>query len=280
MPEQYFKKLKIEKKDLEWLYVPDVVYSEYEGIKRQLQLIIPYKRNWSENEKYPLVIFLPGSAWHRQEMYNNIPARSELAKRGFAIAVVQYRESDLATFPAQVIDVKKAIRFIDTIADQFHLDTNHIFIAGDSSGAHIALLTGLTATYGELDMDFDNKPTCKVNGIISCSAPTDMFQSEGDGPIEDLLGTDHVNQVPDLAKSASCRTYISSEREIPPILMFHGLEDEVVSIEHGRSFFHCLKQFEKEVEYYEIENEGHGGASFWGEDMLDIVEHFLKKHCV
>ena len=279
MAEQLLKRLDVDKKELEWLYVPDVEYCEYENCKRYLQLIIPYKRNWVENKKYPLILFIPGSAWHRQEMYNNIPARSKLAKRGFAIAEVQYRESDLAIFPSQVIDAKKAIRFIHSIAEQFHIDTENIFISGDSSGGHIALLTGLSAAYGELDIDMKNNISCKVNGIISYSAPTNILLSNGDGPIEDLLGTNDVTSVPELAKSASCATYLSSERYIPPILMFHGLQDELVSIEHSRNFFEKLKQFDKEVEYYELENEGHCCPTFWGNDVLDIVEKFLKRNC-
>jgi acetyl esterase/lipase len=275
---QLNKRLDIEKKELEWLYVPDVEYYEYENCKRHLQLIIPYKRNWTENKKYPIIFFIPGSAWHRQEMYNNIPARAELAKRGFAIAEVQYRESDLAIFPAQVIDVKKAIRFIHTIADQFHIDTDSIFISGDSSGGHIALLAGLTAAYSELDTDVNTNSTSEIKGIISYCAPTDMFLSEGKGPIEDLLGTDHVTSVPDLAKSASCATYLARDRDIPPILMFHGLQDELVSIEHSRNFFEKLKQLDKEVEYYELENEGHCCPTFWGNDILDIVERFVNRN--
>ena len=275
MAEQLYKKLKLEKKELEWLYAPDMEYCEYENCKRCLQLIIPYKRNWEENKKYPLILFIPGSAWHRQEMYNNIPARSELAKRGFAIAEVQYRESDLAIFPAQVIDVKKAIGFVHSIAEQFHIDTENIFVSGDSSGGHIALLTGLTAAYGELALE----EKCKVNGIISYCAPTDMLLSNGDGPIEDLLGTDDVAKVPELAKSASCGTYLSKERNIPPILMFHGVQDELVSIENSRNFYERLKQLDKEVEYYELENEGHCCPTFWGKDVLDIVEKFLLRNC-
>jgi predicted esterase len=106
-----------------------------------------------------------------------------------------------------------------------------------------------------------------------------MFLSEGDGPIEDLLGTDDVKKVPNLAKSASCETYLSSERQIPPILMFHGLQDDLVSIENSRNFFEKLKKFDKEAEYYELENEGHCCPAFWGKDILDIVEGFLKRNC-
>lgn len=87
--------------------MPDTLYCEYEYCKRYLQLIIPYQKNQTEDKKYPLVLHIPGSAWHRQEMYNSILARVELAKRGFVVAQVQYRESELAVFPAQVIDIKK-----------------------------------------------------------------------------------------------------------------------------------------------------------------------------
>lgn len=279
MARQLLKRLNLEKKELEWLYVPDMEYCEYENCKRHLQLIIPYKRTWTENKKYPLIMFIPGSAWHRQEMYNSIPAHAELAKRGFAIAKVQYRESELAIFPAQVIDTKKAIRFIQSIANQYHIDADNIFISGDSSGGHIGLLTGLTAAYGELDSVVENNISCEVKGIISYCAPTDMFLSEGTGPMEDLLGTDDIRNAPELAKSASCGTYLSGERNIPPILMFHGIEDSLVSIKHSRNFFDQLKEYDKEVEYYELENEGHCCPTFWGHDVIDIVEEFVERNC-
>lgn len=276
MSKQIFKTITVSTDQLEWLYIPDVVYWESEGLKRCLQMIVPYKHNWEQTEKVPLVLFIPGSAWHRQEMYNNIPARSKLAKRGFAIAEIQYRESDLAVFPAQVIDVKRAIRFLYSIAEQFHIDTDHIFLAGDSSGGHIALLTGLTADSNELD-DAENNIPYNINGIISFYAPTDMFLTRKKGPIEDLLGVTDVALAPQLAKAASCKTYITKEKNIPPILMFHGKEDETVSIENSRNLFALLQKSDKDVEYYEIEKAGHGGAVYWTDDVLNIVEKFIKK---
>lgn len=209
-------------------------------------------------------------------MYNSIPAIAKLAKRGFAIAEVQYRESDLAVFPAQVIDVKRAIRFLYSIAEQFHIDTEHIFLAGDSSGGHIALLTGLTADSNELD-DTETGAPYNINGIISFYAPTDMFLSRKEGPIENLLGVNDVSQAPHLAQAASCKTYITKEKTIPPILMFHGKADETVSIENSRNLFALLQKYDKDVEYYEIEKAGHGGAVYWTDEILDIVENFIRK---
>lgn len=95
------KTIRVECQGPEWLYVPGVVYGEYGDTKRELQLFVPYRQEWKEDERYPLVLFIPGSAWYRQEMYNSLPAFSRLAERGFVVAAVQYWESTITRYPAQ-----------------------------------------------------------------------------------------------------------------------------------------------------------------------------------
>lgn len=58
---------------IQCLYSQNIEYHDYGNCKRHLQILFPYKPNWSEEEKYPLILFIPGSAWHKQEMYNDIP---------------------------------------------------------------------------------------------------------------------------------------------------------------------------------------------------------------
>ena len=59
--------------------------------------------------------------------------------------------------------------------------------------------------------------------------------------------------------------------------MFHGKADETVSIENSRNLFALLQKYDKDVEYYEIEKAGHGGAVYWTDEILDIVENFIRK---
>ena len=63
-------------------------------------------RDWGK--KYPVIFYIPGAAWHKQEMYNDLPKLADLAKKGFAIVSIEVRESDAAVFPAQIEDVKNA----------------------------------------------------------------------------------------------------------------------------------------------------------------------------
>lgn len=268
---------------LEWLYVPDVVYAEYETGKRHLQLLLPYRPVWEQDQRYPLILFIPGSAWFRQEVYNSIPAYAKLAERGFVMAILQFRESTLAPFPAQVQDAKAALRFLAQKAAEFHIDTSAMFLAGNSSGGHIALLTGLTAAHNLFDTSLYAGVPAEIRGIIACSAPTDLLLCAQapmppgvPRPSARLLGVDEVRDHPALARAASCAPYITREVKLPPILLLHGTADSTVSIENSRTLFSLLKDAEQEVFYYELLGGGHGGAAYWSEPVLDLIEQFVR----
>ena len=81
-----------------------------------------------------------------QNLFQSLPTLARMCERGYAIAIVEHRESDLAPFPAQVIDVKTAIRFLRLNGRSYHIDTDKISLWGDSSGAHSALIAGITAS--------------------------------------------------------------------------------------------------------------------------------------
>lgn len=277
------KTIRVECGDLEWLYVPNVMYHVYEETKRYLQLIIPYRQEWKENETYPLVIFIPGSAWYEQEIYNSIPALSRLAERGFVVAALQYRESTIARYPAQVEDVERAVLFLLSKAEAFHIDPDRIFLAGNSSGGHIALMTAMRSAKGLRDAS--GFAASMIKGVIAESAPADLFMCaaepipafmpENFRPSRDLLGVDEITEEVELACEASCKMYIDKDTPLPPILLLHGAEDRQVSVRQSRYLYDLLMASGKEVVYCEIEGAGHGGAVFWSDTVLDIICEFL-----
>lgn len=278
---QEHRKINVECDDLEWLYVPDVQYAEYEDCKRCMQLVIPYRHEWKENTKYPLVVFIPGSAWYRQEMYNSLPSYSKLAERGIVTAIVQYRESTIARYPAQIHDINAAIQFLLEKSNELHIDINNIYIGGNSSGGHIALMTALAKAHKMTNDNYD------IKGIIAESAPTDILLCASEKipewmpkefqPTRDLLGVNEVTDNIELARQASCAKYISKEIDIPPVLLLHGTMDCQVDIEHSRQLFHQLKEAEKSVSFYEIEGLDHGGPGFWTNEILDIIDSFIHR---
>lgn len=265
---------------LQWLYSQDVEYYDYGNCKRHLQIIFPYKPQMKGDEKYPLLLFIPGSAWHKQEMYNDIPQYSLLSKRRFVFAAMEYRESDLAAFPAQIEDVANALNFIPKIADTFHIDTNRIFLMGNSSGAHIAMMSVLFNAHGLCNT------LPKISGVICESGSTDLLICAKEAlppwmkirPSAVLLGVDQIEGHEELAKKASCSMYISENIELPPTLLIHSEFDPIVSVENSRTLYEKLIASRHNAVYYELaENDAHGGAVYYDSEILDIIQEFCKK---
>ena len=93
------------------IYKHDVCYVNRDGIERTLQMIVP-ETNAKAPKIYPAILYVQGSAWRKQDNYKRLGAMADLARRGFVTAILQYRESDLATFPAPVEDAKTGVRFL------------------------------------------------------------------------------------------------------------------------------------------------------------------------
>lgn len=124
------------------MFIKDVVYVTRPEGERTLQMLVPEVKPESVQKKYPAILYVQGSAWLKQDQYKRLSAMADLARRGFVTAILQYRESNLATFPAQVQDAKTGIRFLRKHAEEYHIDVDNIFIMGDSSGGHTAVLAG------------------------------------------------------------------------------------------------------------------------------------------
>ena len=274
------KKIHVECDDLEWLYSPDWEYFDYGQYKRHLQMIIPYRREWKADEKYPFILFIPGSAWHKQEMYNDIPKLVELAKRGFAIGALEYRESDIAKFPAQIEDVANALGFIEEKSEQFHFDMERLFLMGNSSGGHIATMAALFDAHGLC------KKLPKVRGVINECGSNEILICANEElppwmkvrPSTVLLGIDSFDGNEEIALKASASTYISKDVELPPMCILHSDNDPVVSVENSRVLYKALETSGHQVEYYELENNNaHCGATYFSDTILDIIQEFCER---
>lgn len=74
-------------------------------------------------------------------------------------------------------------------------------------------------------------------------------------------------------------TYVQEERELPPILMFHGTNDELVPFGQGCELFQALTAAKKDATFYQVIGAHHGGREFWSKEVLDIEEQFIRRLC-
>lgn len=257
--------------DTEWLYAPDEPYAQRETGPLTLQLIFPYRRDMTAQERYPVVLYVPGAAWYRQEMYNSVPQWAKLAEKGVVVAAVRVRASTEAKFPAQVEDVLDAIRHLAKDAEKWHIDPHRMYLYGQSSGGHIALMTVLK---GRDELAEAQEFT--LRGVIAVSAPTDMALCGGQ-PSLDLLGLSAMEDDPERVRAASCGPYIARNAPMPRMLLIHGTQDEVVPITHAERLHKQMVIAGKRVEFLCVSGAGHGGAWQWRDALLERLMRFIEQ---
>ena len=262
-------------------YNPDVVYASKDNIDLTLQIFVPRLLKVDTNARYPLIIEIKGSAWKKQNVYKNVAAMADFARRGYVAAIVEYRPSDIAVFPAQIEDARDAISFMINNADKYNVDTNNIFVWGDSSGAHTALFTAIPLN------ENDNTIT-NINAIIAYYPPTDLLEmrndplgsttGDADSPEGILIGRKNVYDFPEEAKRISPYYEISKVTNMPPIFLAHGTADSVVPFSQSKILADKLKEENRVYEFYALKDADHGDWQFWTKDMFDLVEKFINKY--
>jgi acetyl esterase/lipase len=238
----------------------------------------------SEKSRSPLIVWVHGGAW-RSGSKSNMPL-SMLVAEGYAIASVDYRLSTQAKFPAQIHDIKAAIRFLRGHSREWGMPSKKIVIAGDSAGAHLATLVGVSNGNKELEGEIGNyrSQSSGVQGIISfygaANLTTILSQSTPHGlkvrvpALELLLGGQPTNVV-ELARLASPVFHV--DRAAPPLLLFHGDQDPQMPINQSHELHGAYRRVKVPVEFEVIHGGRHGGEMFYDEERLEIVRRFLRR---
>lgn len=265
----------------------NVKYSEKEGYPLHLQMIYPpvkFDEPTGREKKFPLIVYIQGSAWMAQELGQSLPGLCRFAKRGYTVAVVEYRPSPVASFPAQIKDAKTAVRFLQKNADEYHVDKDKIFVWGDSSGGHTCTMIAATMEheYNDEDGELDIKAFVDYFGPTDITKMNDQPSTQDhrlpDSPEGMLIGKRPVDSSPEWTDKVSPMNHISEGREMKPLLIIHGNKDRLVPFQQSVLLYEKMKEAHKKVAFYKLEGADHGGDAFWKEPVLDIVEQFLKEN--
>src|SRR5574338_458156 len=148
----------------------NVEFAKPDGIALHLDLYLP-----ANARNAPLVIWIHGGGWADGDKDN--PPGLSLLKHGYALASVEYRLTDRAPFPAQIHDVKAAVRFLRANAARFGLDPERFGAWGESAGGHLAALLGTTSVRGELEGDEGvTGVSSRVQAVCDWYGPTDLLK--------------------------------------------------------------------------------------------------------
>ncbi|MEO8440587.1 MAG: alpha/beta hydrolase [Spartobacteria bacterium] len=249
--------------------VPNLVYKTVGGQRLQLDLYLPN----GNSEPVPLVIYIHGGGWEKGSRHQ-CPAFGMVAK-GFAVASIDYRLSQIALFPAQIIDCKAAVRWLRANAAKYGLDPNRFGVWGTSAGGQLAALLGTSGGVKDLEGDGENlEYSSRVQAVCAVAAPTDFRQfgvaRGGSGgssarpqigrraqeALDGLFGSGDNRGA--LVVKASPIQYVSADD--PPFLILHGEFDRIVPLDQSNRFYERLRDAGVKAKLKIMPNQGHQGA--------------------
>jgi acetyl esterase/lipase len=209
-----------------------------------------------------------------------------LLEHGFAIASVDYRLSPQARFPAQIHDIKAAIRFLRARAGELKVDASRIAIIGSSAGGHLAALTGVTNGHAELEGRVGDHldQSSRVDAIVSFYGASNLQSILGQStefglgvrvPALKLLLGELPEQVPALAKLASPVAHLDAKDR--PLLLIHGDADPQMPPAQSEEFRDACEKTGVTVQLVILPGARHGGAEFYDAGRLQAVAEFLQR---
>ncbi|MFE6622472.1 prolyl oligopeptidase family serine peptidase [Streptomyces sp. NPDC057740] len=204
---------------------------------------------------------------------------AQLNPHGYAVAGVAIRSSGQAQFPAQLYDIKGAIRWLRAHAAAYHLDPNRFAIMGDSSGGWTTAMAAVTGNIPALEGDVGVRgPSSAVQAAVPFYPPTDFLQmdahmldnctefnsafgltdchSDARSPESRLLGCT-ITACPEKVAAADPLSYIGARRT-PPFLILHGEQDTIVPYHQSRILFDKLAAAGDDARLISFPKAGHG----------------------
>lgn len=255
---------------------------EYARVDDKRLLLDLYRPENSE-ERLPVIIGIHGGGWASGSKAGG--QGSWLAERGFAVAVINYRLSGEAPFPAQIIDCKAAVRWLRTRAGHYGLDPQRFGATGHSAGGHLASLLATSGDVVEWDVGAERDVSSRIQAAAPLAGPTDLLQMDAHAPPgaqlkhnsrqspESRLIGGPILENRDKAARANPITYVTDDD--PPLLIIHGDQDATVPYHQAQLLFEALQQVRVPVHLHTVTGGGHGLGS---REANERVAEFFAQH--
>jgi acetyl esterase/lipase len=266
----------------------DLVYAPH--ARGVLDLMIPR----GATARLPLVIWIHGGGWQSGDKSNRAQA-TRLLCRGYAVAAINYRLSDSGTFPAQIHDVKAAIRFLRAQAPAYGLDGARFAAFGSSAGGHLAALAGTSGDVTGLEDLSLGYPdvSSRVQATIDWYGPvrfTEMdpqllaqacpagsaHHGDADSAESRLLGCTIDDTACAAAVSRADPTTYADVSD-PPTLLLHGTDDCTVPMGQSTLLRERLDAVGACAVKRAVMAAGHGGPEWTSREVQDAVAQFLDR---
>jgi acetyl esterase/lipase len=259
------------------VFEPDIEFANPDGQHLKLNLARPTEGDGP----FPAVMCIHGGGWRAGTRQHHDGLCKRLAEQGYVAVTVSYRFAPKYQFPAQIHDVKEAVRWLRANAKKYKIDLDHIGVMGDSAGGHLAHLLGVTSDVKNFEGTGGNPDqSSKVQCVVSFYGPTDLAKSydkstEAAKVLTPLLGGDQ-KQAPRNHILASPLHWVTPNAA--PTLCIQGTKDALVHQEQAEWMIARLESVGVDAELLLLEGAGHGFGGKNAERADKAMFAFLAKH--
>ncbi len=255
-----------------------LVYARYGTREMRLDLFRPEGKG-----TFPAVIVVHGGAWITGNHAMENPFAMELARRGYVAATVEYRLSNEAKYPAQIHDLKAAVRYLRANAARYNIDPNRIAAVGASSGGHLVALLGVTNGLANFEGEGGNtgvssavQSVVDIDGTATFIDPGNI-EKEKKGPLDTntrLIGGTFAEK-PEVWREASPITHV--RRASAPTLFINS--SSLRPFQQREEMMAKLKALGIVSEMVVIPDTPHPFWLFhpWFDQTVEHVDDFLKR---
>ena len=211
---------------------------------------------------HPVAVMVHGGGWEHGDAgpSNHLsPVESGLVGRGFVVASLNYRLAPQYVWPAQIEDVKCAIRDLRANAATYGIDSTRIGAWGGSAGGHLVSMLGTAGPSARYDVGQYLDQSSAVQAVVDEWGPADLT-APGWGPAATRVITQVFGVTPGQASSvlraASPVTYVNASD--PPFLIIQGEADSTVPASQSQEFAAALHSAGVPETLVIVRNAGHG----------------------
>jgi len=228
------------------------------AVKAQLMLYIQesYPETYGERKR-PMIIICPGGGYEHLSVREGEPIAFAFLTAGCHAAVLQYDVAgDGMEHPLPVLELAWAVSYVREHAAAYAIDPDKIIVAGFSAGGHLAACLGCFWDKQWLSEKTGMAPdNYKPNGLILGYPVITSGEYAHKASFERLMGS---NASPKLEALLSLEKQVTDK--VPPVFMWHTVEDATVPLENSMLFAEALRRAGVSFEYHVFPHGIHGLA--------------------
>ncbi|MEE9254129.1 MAG: alpha/beta hydrolase [Pseudomonadales bacterium] len=245
----------------------EIVFRRVFGVDLRLHVFKPKGHRSQANR--PAIVFFSGGGFVRGRIEQFHPQSERLAQRGMVAICAEYRVKERhGTDPFTCLaDAQYAMHYVRARGGEFGIDRERVVASGGSAGGHLAAALALLDPVDPRYRDFHPNALVLFNPVLDTSAMAEQLAALS------LQG-----------RAAEFSPLHNLRHSLPPTLVLHGTQDEVVPFDSVQHFVERALARGLECRLVPFEGEGHGFFNYGRNEnrcfaaTMEESERFLEAH--